>query len=200
MGWLIVVGFLLLLGFIPLGVIAQYTNGAARVWIAVGFLRFTVYPVNKKDKAYATAGKKSKEAKSESGKKAEKNARGLSDYLPLAQLVFDFLVDFRKKLQINDLRFQMTLAADDPYNLSVNYGRAWAALGNLMPMIERCFKIKSRKLEVLCDYTAENTEIYGYINMTITVSQLLSIGVYHGIKVLRKYISITKNAKDGAVS
>ncbi len=196
MGWLIVVGCLLLLGLIPLGVIARYDNGTTRVLFTVGFLRFSLYPANKKAAKRTNGGKKSKYAKSGS----HENARSISDYWPHVQLVLDFLVDFRKKLQINDLRLRAILAADDPYHLSVNYGRAWVTLGNLMPIIERCFKIRNRELEVLCDFTAEKTEIYGYINMTITVSQLLSIGVYHGIKVLRKYISITKKAKDGAVS
>lgn len=200
MGWLIAVGCLLLLGLVPLGVCARYDNGATCVWISVGFLRFSVYPSEKKAAKHDHNSKKSKGARSDSNENANKNARGISDYWPRVQLVLDFLMDFRRRLQINDLRFRAVLAADDPYKLSVNYGYSWAALGNLMPIIERYFKIKNRNLEVLCDYTAEKTEIYGYINMTITVSQLLSIGLYHGIKVLRKYKSITKKAKDGAVS
>ena len=141
-----------------------------------------------------------KTSKIESHSKAKNSDKGFGDLLPRVQLVLEFLMDFRRRLRINELQFQATLASDDPCDLSVHYGWAWAAIGNVMPLLERCFTIKNRKIEVLCDYTAEKTKLYGYINMTITVSQLLSIGVYHGIKLLRKYMFITKKAKDGAVS
>jgi len=114
--------------------------------------------------------------------------------------VLNFLNDFRCKLRINDLRLKVVLAGGDPCDLSINYGRAWIALGNIMPHLERYFTIKKRELAIECDYVADSTMIDGYIHLTITVGQILSIGFFHGIKLFRKYLKITRNAKDGAIS
>jgi hypothetical protein len=192
--WLIVLTCLCLLGALPVGICAQYSQGIAQAWIRVGFLRFPLRRGKPKKKEIVK--EEAFEHHAQAGKR--KKDGGITQYFPLVQLVLDFLTDFRTKLRINDLRFCAILASDDPCDLSIHYGRAWAALGGLMPILERCFVIKSRKLEIACDYTAEKTCIDGYIDLTITVAQILSIGVYHGIKVLSKYYQITKKVKDGA--
>ena len=94
----------------------------------------------------------------------------------------------------------MILAGGDPCDLSINYGRAWAVLGNAMPLLDRCFTIKKRDLEIACDYIEDTTKITAYVKMTITVAHILLLGGYHGFRLLRKYFQITKSAKDGALS
>ena len=44
------------------------------------------------------------------------------------------------------MRLKVVLAGGDPCDLSLNYGRAWIALGNIMPHLERYFVIKKRTL------------------------------------------------------
>lgn len=200
MEWLIVLACFLLIGLAPLGICGRYDQGEAHVWIVVGPLRISVYPGNKGKAKKRASGKDKSKGSFESHAQVKKKNRNIADYFPLLQLVLDFLLDFRTKLRVNELRFKLILAGGDPCELSINYGRAWAALGNIMPLLERCFVIKRRNLSISCDYTADSTLINGYINVTISVAQVLSIGVYHGVKLLRKYFQITKNAKDGATS
>lgn len=200
MEWLIVLVCLLLIGSIPLGICAQYDQGEAQAWIIVGPLRFPIYPRRTGKAKKRAAGKTKSKDSFESHAQVKKKSRSFTDYFPILQLVLDFLIDFRAKLRINELRFKAILAGGDPCDLSINYGRAWAALGNIMPLLERCFVIKKRNLEIACDYTADVTQITGYVNMTITASHILMIGVYHGAKLLRKYFQIINNAKDGATS
>ena len=197
---LIVLLFFLLIACVPIGIAARYEQGPLLVWIAVGPLRFRVIPRNN------NKGKQKKVDKVNSGKGFEEHAQtgrkrnDLTKYIPLLQLIFDFLEDFRSKLCVNDLRLKLILGGTDPYTLSVNYARAWAALGNLMPLAERYFVIKKRDVEIECDYCADNTWISGYINVTVTVAQIFALVTYHGIRALRKYFQITQNAKDGATS
>ena len=77
--------------------------------------------------------------------KAEKGG-SLLDFLPLVKIALDFLGDFRRKLRLDNLYLRLILAGSDPCDLAVNYGRAWAALGNLMPQLEKWFVIKNIKL------------------------------------------------------
>lgn len=197
---LIVLLCIILIGLIPLGVCAQYCQQGAQMWIVIGPFRFSVFPGAKRKKRSKPSGNSVKKDGFESHAQVKKKERTITDYFPIVRLVLDFLIDFRRKLIINDLQLKVILAGDDPCDLSLNYGRAWAALGNVMPQLERYFTIKKSELEIECDYVSESTLISGYIYLTITVGQILSIGVFHGIKLLQKYIQITRKAKDGAIS
>ena len=80
---------------------------------------------------------------------------------------------------------KLILANDDPCDLAVNYGRAWAALGSLMPQLERLFVIKKRNLEVECDFTSEEMVMFARADITITLARILHLLSKHGIKVLK---------------
>ena len=75
---------------------------------------------------------------------AEKKKAGgpITDFLPLVNAVLKFLNDLRRKIRIDHLDVKLILAGDDPCDLAVNYGRAWAAVGNLLPRVERIFVIR----------------------------------------------------------
>ena len=114
--------------------------------------------------------------------------------------MLDFLGDFFcRKLRVNVLKLKLILAGDDPCDLAVNYGRAWAALGNLVPQLERFFVIQKRDMQVECDFTADKTLIDAQLDLTITLGRLLGLGVRYGTRVLREFLKIVKLKKGGAV-
>ncbi len=202
MVWLIILAILILLGFTRVGILADYNHEGAGLLLLVGPVRIRLYPGKKGDK------KDKQKKKSNSGDKntasakttGEKQKGTLQDFLSVARFVLEVLSDFRRKIRINDLQLKLILAGDDPCDLSVNYGRAWAALGSLMPQFERLFIIRKRNLEVECDYLADTTQIRARIHITITIARLLSVIVYHGIRGLRKYYKIIKQIKGGATT
>lgn len=199
MGWLIALGVLTLLAILPLGVSAKYDSDGPLVKLIAGPVRITLFPGKKSEKK----DKKEKEEKQPEQKQkapAQEKKKGGSfkDFLPLVKLLLDFLGCFRRKLRVNRLEMKLTLAADDPCDLAVNYGKAWAALGNLMPHLERLFVIKKRDLEVACDFTADKTLIVARLDLTITLGRLLSLCTVHGIRILRQYLKILKIRKGGA--
>ena len=201
MGWLIVLTILFLLAILPLGVSAKYDSGGVKVGLIAGPVRLTLVPGMKKDKKEKPKEKK-KEPKKEGNvqKKAEKKPGGkLTDFLPLVQTALEFLGDFRRKLRVNVLEMKIILAGGDPADLAINYGKAWAALGNLWPRLERLFVIKKRDVEVECDFVADQTYIYARLDLTITLGRLLFLAVRYGIRALRQYLDIMNSRKGGAV-
>ena len=114
------------------------------------------------------------------------------------QEALDFLGSFRRKLRVNRLDLKLTMAGDDPCDLAINYGRAWAAVGNLMPQLERLFVIKDRNIEVACDFTASQTLVEFRSEVTITLGRLLSLAVVYGIRVFREFWKIKTKRKGGA--
>ncbi len=216
MGWLITLGIVLLLAVIPVGVRIRYNSEGALVKVIVGPLKITVFPLPKKEKKE----KKKKEPKkkdeaSEEDKnlpkppqppkqkkeKKPKEEKGGSilDFLPLVQAVFDFLGDFRRKLRLDKIYLRLIMAGGDPCDLAVNYGRAWAALGNLMPHLENWFVIKKRDIEVECDFEASETVVIAHLDLTITIGRLFTAAGKFAVRALKEFMNIKKKRKGGAV-
>ena len=198
MGWLIALGVLILLAILPLGVAARYDSNGPLVKLIAGPVRLTLYPGKKKEKSSKPA-KKEKKTTAKPGSAGKKKKGGnYSDFLPLLHLILDFLDALRWKLRVNRLELKLIMAADDPCDLAVNYGKAWAALGNLMPLLESHLVIKKRDLEVECDFTSDTTVIFARVDLSITLGRILSLGVVHGVRILRQYFKIVKMRKGGA--
>ena len=88
------------------------------------------------------------------------------------------------------------MAGGDPCDLALSYGKAWTAVGNLMPLLERVFVIRKRNIQVQCDFAADSAEISARLDITITVGRVVGIAVKYGFKAIREFLKI-KN-KGGA--
>ena len=99
---------------------------------------------------------------------------------------------------MNRWELKLILAGGDPCDLAVNYGRAWAAVGNLMPQLERLFVIKKRDVEVECDFTASKILVIARLDLTITLGRLLGLAIVYGIRALREFLKLQKKRKGGA--
>ena len=209
MGWLIAFMIVFLLAILPLGASVKYNSDGPMVRIIAGPVRVKVFPVKKKEKKE----KKPKEKKQKKEKpktdgqqtmekpKEEKKEKGgrLLDFLPLVRVGLDLLNDFRWKLRLNRLELKLILAANDPADLGLNYGRAWAAVGNLVPMLERSFVIKKKDIEVECDFTTSETLVIARLDLTITLGRLLALVAVYGVRGLREFMNLKNKRKGGAV-
>lgn len=190
MGWLIALAALAATLFLPLGFSAIYRQSDPGVWLLVGPFRFRVYPGKKEQKQRSTTSKNKKKSATKGG--------SYRDFQPVVRTIISFLGEFRQKIRVKRLELKVILAGGDPSDLAINYGRAWAALGSLMPQLERLFVIKKRNLEVECDFTAEETLIYARIDATISVIKTLHLLSRHGIKILKNLLELKKLRKGGA--
>ena len=211
MGWWIACGVLIALSLLPLGIRIRYHSDGLSLRVIAGPLKITVFPRKQKPKKKPNA--KKQQSDTVSGKKEEKPPQppqpeatqktgqetggSLTRFLPLVKLGLDFLGDFRRKIRLDNLYLHLTLACDDPCDLAVNYGRAWAAVGNLLPTLERVFVIKKRDIQLACDFTAEETRVIAHCDITITLGRLLALTVSYGIRALKEFLAIKR--KGGAV-
>lgn len=212
-GWIIALGVLIALAMLPLGVSVKYDGDGPMVKILAGSIRYTLFPAKKKLPGQEKTSKKSKENPEGSPEKSEKTDQkknnassqakeqtggSLLDFLPLVELGLDFLGDFRRKLRVNDLKLHLTMAADDPCDLAVNYGRANAAMAALLAHLNRLFVIKRQDVRVNCDFTAEETTIAARLDLTITLGRVLALAAGYGVRGLKTYLNIQKKRKGGA--
>lgn len=209
MGWIITLVILFLLAILPLGVSVIYHAEGPLVRVIAGPLKIKVFPLKKKDPDKPQKPKKEKpkkekkkgtdpEAKKKkAAAKKEKKGGSVTDFLPFVELVFDFLLDFRNKLRLNCLELKIILAGGDPADLAINYGKAWAALGNLWPRLETWFVIKKRDVEVECDFEGSDTTIYARLDLTITLGRLLALVVRYAIRALKEFLNFRKKRNGG---
>lgn len=218
MGWLIALGVIFFLAVLPLGVSVKYDSGGLLVKVSLGPVRLTVYPRPQKEKKEKK--KKEKEPtpeqvqqtkeeaelpkppqppKQENTRKEDQEKGGsLLDFLPLVKVALDLLGDLRRKLRVKRLDLKLIMAGGDPCDLAVNYGRAWAAVGNLMPQLERLFVIKKRDVEVECDFTASETLVIARVDLTITLGRTLVLAAVYGFRAVKEYLNLQKKRKGGA--
>lgn len=160
-------------------------------------------PAEPKDFGELAEGKKSAEPTSKQETKTQKQEKKpsggpITDFLPLVKTVLQMLGAFRRRLRVNVLELKLILAGDDPADLGINYGRAWAAVGNLQQKLEQFLVIKKRKIEVECDFTASQTLVVARLDLTITLGRILATVFYYCIKALIQFLKINKKRKGGA--
>ena len=205
MGWLIFLAILIGLGCVPLGVRLRYDEDGPLAAVLLGRLPIVLYPVPGWLKKLTSREKKDGEKKPKKEKpKKEKPPKDTigeapqggswKKFLPLVRLGLHFLGDFRRKLRVNRLVLRLTLAGDDPCDLAVNYGRAWAAVGNLLAALKRAFVIQKRDVEVQCDFLGEETKVVFAMDLTITLGRVLGLLVKYGIRAVTILLKM-KNQK-----
>lgn len=221
MGWLIALGIITLLAVLPLGVSVKYDEDGVLLKLIIGPVKITLFPRPKKDQKPKKKKEKTKEKKEEPKpepaqqpaqeatpqtpdkkpeEKTEKKKSGgsVTDFLPLVKTALDMLGAFRRRLRLNVLDLKLIMAADDPCDLAVNYGRVWAAVGNFLPRLEKVFVIKKRNIEVECDFMAAETKIIARLDLTITLGRILATVVVYGVRALIQFLKINKKRKGGA--
>lgn len=199
MGWYIALGILVLLAIMPVGVSLIYQEDGLSLSLLLGAVKIKLYPKTKIKKPKKKKEKKQTKPPATGTKKPEPEKKGgkLSDFLPLVDAALGFLGSLRRKIRVKRLELNWILASDDPCDLAVNYGRAWAAVGNIMPLLERMFVIKKRDVQVQCDFTADVTRVAARLDVTITVGRMVGLTVKYGVLALWEYFKIKKG---GAVT
>ncbi len=223
MGWLITLGILTLIAITPLGIKLRYDADGVLLKVILGSFRIGILPAKKKEKkskkekmakednkpSSQPAQNKSKQPTYETdpgpkpdtaaGQPKKKPSGGpITDFLPLVKDLFQFLGDFGKGLRFDNVEVKLILAGDDPCDLATNYGKAWAAVGNLLPLLERIVVIRKRNIEIECDFTAGETLVNAALDLTITIGRLLAVITVLLYRAVRDFIKIMIKRKGGA--
>lgn len=194
MGWLILLGLLVALGFIPVAVHGVYDDKGAKVWLKSGPFQIDLYP---------RKAKKAKPSNNAAGASKPKTATSrnkhgsFEDFLSGVERVLSILSDLHKKVHVRLLEVKVTLTDEDPCELAIRYGRACSAVGGIMPILERVCLIKERDVEVQCSFTGAKTEIFARMIVFVSIGRLLLILANHGIKLINEHLKMTNQRKGG---
>ena len=211
MGFLFVLGVLLLIGAIPLSLDAKYGENGPLIQFGLGPVSYTLYPRPKLEEKKPKKAEKNQPSQEtpwasqtkppkQSQQAPQKTEKGgsVTDFLPLIKVLLGFLKGLRRKLRVKHLELKLVLADSDPCDLAVNYGRTWALIGSLMPQLEQLFVIQKQDVDVQCDFTAEKTTIYARAKLSIPLYRLLGLVGKYGFQALREYFTLRNKGKGRA--
>ena len=176
-----------LVACLPLSVKGIYDAGGFTAKLYIGPFPYTLYPRDKKDKKEKPEKTTEKPIVKEEGQSSEKVKKGGSAQtlkLLLKQLP-NFLSDFRRKLRIKNIRLHYVMAGGDPADMALNYGKAWAAIGNLWPYLERFFIIEKRDVSASCDFEGTEPTVYAQLHISITVGRVIALACKYGWRLLK---------------
>ena len=98
----------------------------------------------------------------------------LRQFFPLLDLYLQLLFNPKYKLLVKLLDIKLTMANDDPFDLAMNYGKAQTVIHGLMPQLERIFNIRKKKLDIACDFLAEEPMIYVRADLRMPLGRLIA--------------------------
>lgn len=196
--FLIVVGVLALLALLPLGAYARYDSAGAQFGLILGPVRLPLVPKKKKRAKKKNAAQKQPQAKPAPKEPKQKRPLGglLRDFYPFVKLGLELFGHACRKLRVNDLTLHISFGgADDPARAALNYGRAWAIIGAVMPQLRSRFRIKRENVSASCDFTADEMRVYAQWNAVFLLGDSIVMAVRYGLRAFRLYAAMKKRNK-----
>ncbi len=192
----IVILALVLVGLIRVGVQVKYAQNRLEVRLLAGPAKITLFP-RKARKPKPRKKPKRTKAKQAKPKKAPPTAEEIfalvKQLLPVA---IEAAGQLRRKIRIDAFYLDITVASADPAKAAVNYGRLNGAIGMLWPLVEQNFKVKEWRIRTWVDFTTEHPTLSLRAAVTLTIGQILSLG----IRVASRVLPILLKQKDGSKS
>lgn len=188
---LVIAAVFVLIGCIPVGVDARYGADGVSLAAKVGLFRLQLLPQKPEKKKKKPVKKQQPAAKPAEKQPAEKKKNpllsgGLDGLMQLLGLALDTLGELRRKLRVNELTLRVTVpGGGDPAKAAMSYGRAWAAIGALTPVMERLFVIKKRDIRPELDYNETQMKADAHLVTTITIGRSLALALRAGVGFLK---------------
>lgn len=188
-----------LIGLIRLKGFVEYSEEGVLAQLRVLWFRITLFPAKpRQDKP----GKEPKPKKPKKPQKPKKPKEKPKDDRPLGEKVGGLWSLFRdavplvtgaagkllRKLRIDELTLRLTWAADDPADAALGFGAGQAALGTVLPLLDRAFNIRKRDIGVAVDFAREEPVIYARALLSFSIGQLVGFGVVYGCKALALFL------------
>ena len=197
---LIVLAVLWLISLIRVGGRVRYGEAGLFASVLAGPFKLQVFPMKakKRDKPkQAGKAKKEKPPIAEKHKKEPKEGQPgtLSRLMKLLPVVGQACGALRRKIRIDDLDLDLIWGGSNPAAIAIGYGQANAAMGMIWPILDHNFKVKRRNLRISMDYSRTQPGVEAAAALTMTVGQIVTLGVHYGVKTLVTWIKSGKPAR-----
>ena len=187
---LIVLLVLWLISLIRLGARVKYGEAGLYVTALAGPLNIQILPMKPKKRTKPKKEKKPKKKKPAKEKKPKADGKPgtLSRLMKLLPIIGQACGSLKRKIRIDDLELELIWGGSDPASIALGYGQANAALGMLWPIFDNNFKVKRSNFEISMDYGRSQPAVELQAAVTMTIGQIMVLGVHYGVKALFTWI------------
>ena len=198
--FLIILAVLWLLSLIRIGGRVCYGKAGLYAAALAGPFKIRILPMKPRKKKRRRARPKKEQTQAEEKPPKEKKPAPegrpgtLSRLMKLLPVVGQACGSLKRKIRIDDLNLELIWGGSDPAAIALGYGQANAVLGMLWPVFDHNFKVKRHSFQVGMDYGAARPEVELQAAVTLTVGQVVTLGVHYGVKALFTWIKSGRTA------
>ena len=193
---LIILLALWLISLIRIGGRVQYGQAGLCAIALAGPFKIQILPMKPKKEKKPKTGKRPKKEKPLKEKKpaSEGQPGTLTRVKQLPPVIAQFCGALTRKIRIDNLELQLIWGGSDPAVIALGYGQANAVLGMLWPVFDHNFKVKRHAFQIDMDYGASRPTVEIQAAVTLTVGQIMILGLRYSVKMLTTWIKSGKPA------
>ena len=178
-----------LISLIRIGGRVSYGQAGLSAAALAGPFQIQLLPAKPKKKKPKKPKKEKPPAAEKQEKKPKEGQPGtLSRLMKLLPVVGQACGALKRKIRIDDLELELIWGGTDAAAIALGYGQANAALGMLWPILDNNFKVKRHSFQVDLDYNRPQPGVELTAALTLTVGQIVTLGVHYGGKALITWI------------
>ncbi|MGI6577589.1 MAG: DUF2953 domain-containing protein [Eubacteriales bacterium] len=178
-GWIIlgsVVMLIVVLYLVRIGVIFRYNkDDGFEVYLKVAFVKVLIYSTTrKKDVSEVKREKHVKKQKDKVAKDEKEKGSSLERFKENYNLIRGTIRRLGSAARIDFLYIRFVAAAeDDPAKAAIMYGKAWAAEGIIIGILENNIKVRKKEISIEVDYMAVRPTISFQLQLTAAIAGIL---------------------------
>ena len=187
---LVILVVLWLISLIRIGGRVKYGAEGLFVFLLLGPVKLCLFPAKEEPEGDWRPKKKKHKKEPKEGQPGT-----LSRLMKLLPVVGQACGALRRKIRIDDLDLDLIWGGSNPAAIAIGYGQANAAMGMIWPILDHNFKVKRRNLRISMDYSRTQPGVEAAAALTMTVGQIVTLGVHYGVKTLVTWIKSGKPAR-----
>ena len=186
---LVILAVLWLISLIRVGGRVAYGQAGLSAAALAGPFRIQLIPAKRRKEKPKKERKPKKEKPPREKKPRPEGQPGtLSRLMKLLPVVGQACGALKRKIRIDELELELIWGGGDAAAIALGYGQANAALGMLWPILDHNFKVKRHSFQISMDYNAAQPLVELRAAVTLTIGQIVALGVRYGVKALVTWI------------
>ena len=191
--FLIILAVVVLLLMIRIKFRVGYNCDGFKATLRILFYKMKIPPEKKEKKESPPAEQKEKK-ESPPAEQKEKKGAPMSELKDIIGIGFKMLGKALKKIRIDKISADVTIASEDAFKTAMLFGSAAAGVGIIIPPIENNFNIRKKDIRVNADFEEKEILVSFDAKVSIAIWQILQLGIIF----VWRYIKLKKK-KEGKI-
>lgn len=190
---------LAILLLMPIRVRIAYQDGSTTVKLSAGPIRRSLYPPAEEPEKEPTeeplkkAEKKAKKKADEPKKKRRINREQILYLLEKGPKILGRAIKrLGRRIRICPLKLYLLVAAEDPADTAILYGRISGGLSACLPELHRHIHIDDQDIQLFPDFSQDQMDVIADVGISLRIWDVLVIGVCAGCSLIKLLVGFRR--------